>query len=165
MLRLRTTVRVDGLAPGEIYDFLAEPDDGGYRRWWPGTHLRFHRLESNPDHVGDVVYVDEYVGRRRLRGRGIVTEAVPGKRLAWRIRRLVALPARLLIELSGEEGGVTITHTVEAGYGGVGRILDPLLRLYLTRTFAEALDDHVRTEFPLFRDRLDEIRGARGGRP
>jgi hypothetical protein len=32
--------------------------------------------------------------------------------------------------------------------------------LYLSRAFAEALDDHVKIEFPLLRDRLDEIRAA-----
>jgi Polyketide cyclase / dehydrase and lipid transport len=162
VLRLQTVLEVDGLAAAEVYDFLAEPEDRAYRRWWPGTHLRFHRLESHPDHVGDVVYVDEYVGKRRLRGHGIVTEAVPGKRLVWRVRRFVTLPAWLRIELAGDGPGVTITHTVEAGFGGVGKILDPLFRLYLTRTFAEALDEHVRTEFPLFRDRLDQIRDALG---
>jgi hypothetical protein len=30
----------------------------------------------------------------------------------------------------------------------VGRILDPLLRLYFSQDFARAMDDHVKTEFP-----------------
>jgi hypothetical protein len=163
MLRLQTVVQVDGLAPGEIYDFLAEPNDQAYQRWWPGTHLQFHRLKSQPDHIGDLIYIDEHVGKRRLRGCGIVTEAVPGKWLVWQVKRLVKLPARLSLEFAGDEAGVTITHTIEAGYDGIGRILDPLLRLYLTPAFVEALDEHARTEFPLFRDRLEEVRAARGG--
>ncbi|MCZ2153240.1 MAG: hypothetical protein LC114_04960 [Bryobacterales bacterium] len=50
--------------------------------------------------------------------------------------------------------GVAIFHTVEAGIPGLGRIFDALLRLWLTREFANALDEHVRTEFPKLRDLL-----------
>jgi hypothetical protein len=33
-------------------------------------------------------------------------------------------------------------------------VLDPLFRLYFSRRFAAAMDEHVRKEFPLLRDRL-----------
>ena len=39
----------------------------------------------------------------------------------------------------------------------MGRILDPLLRLYLSSDFAAAMDEHVHTEFPLIRDRLHPV--------
>jgi len=165
MLRLQTVVRVDGLAPEEIYDFLTKPNDRAYQQWWPGTHLKFHRLRSHPDQIGDVLYIDEHVGKRRLRFQAVVTEAVPSERLVWQLRlpKLWKLPARLSIDFAGDEGGVTLTHTSEIGYDGIGSILDPLLRLYFTSTFAEALDEHAKTEFPMFRDRLNEIRVARRG--
>jgi hypothetical protein len=161
MLTFQTSIRVDGISASEIFEFLANPTDEGYRQWWPGTHLRFHALERHGDHIGDVVYMDEYVGARRLRMEGIVTEAVPGERLVWQLKKVIRLPARLELELTDLTGGAAITHTTVAGFRGPGRILDPLWRTYLSKKFARALDEHVRTEFPLLRDRLPEIRAGR----
>lgn len=162
MLTLQTKVRVDGITGTEIFDFLADPNDGAYQRWWPGTHLQFHALERHQAHVGDVIYMDEYVGSRRLRMRGIVLEAVPGEKLVWRLKKVIKLPARLSLEFGDYEGGVAITHTVQAGLGGAGRILDPLVRLFFSSAFAAALDDHVKTEFPLLRDRREQIKAEVG---
>jgi hypothetical protein len=162
MLTLLTKIQVDGIAGTEIFDFLANPDDESYRAWWPGTHLELHTAERGDNHVGDVLYMDEYVGKRRLRGSAIVTEAIRGKRLVWQFKRGIKLPAHLELEFSDYEGGVAITHTVRAGCRGPGRVLDPALRVLLSRAFANDLDDHVRTEFPLLRDLLRE-RGPAAG--
>lgn len=161
MLRLQTKITVDGLTGKEVFDFLVDPHDRAYRAWWPGVHLRLHLRTRHADHVGDVIYMDEYVGKRRLRMSAVVREADPARKLVWQFKRVIALPARLSLEFADlEGGGVQITHTVQAGFGGAGRLLDPLVALFFSRTFAEALDDHVRTEFPLLRDRLGQIRAA-----
>ena len=160
MLKLQTSVAVDRITGSEIFDFLVDPNDRAYQTWWPGVHLHLRRLEGNVDHVGDVLYMDEYVGKRRLRLTAIVLEAVPGRRLVWQFKRVVKLPARLSLEFADREGGVEITHTIEAGFTGVGSLLDSLFRLYFTKEFARALDDHVKTEFPLLRDRFADVRAA-----
>lgn len=154
MLTLTTSLRIDGITGTEIFDFLANPDDESYRAWWPGIHLEFHTLARRDDHVGDVVCIDEYVGKRRLRMTAIVTEAIPGKRLVWQLKKRIKLPARLYLELDDRAGEVTVTHTTRAGFRGAGRILDPALRLFFSRRFAADLDEHVRTEFPRLRDLL-----------
>ena len=165
MLTLETSIRVDGITGMEIFDFLANPEDESYRAWWPGTHLQFHTLARGDNYVGDVIFMDEYVGTRRLRMAAIVTEAAPGKKLAWQLRRWIKLPAHLYLELEDHDGGVTITHTTCAGFRGPGRILDPALRLFFSRAFAHALDEHVRTEFPLLRDLLRQRRVAAPAEP
>ena len=154
MLTLTAKVRVDGIAGAEIFDFLANPDDESYRAWWPGIHLQLHTVERGEDHVGDVLYMDEYVGKRRLRMSAVVTEAVRGKRLVWQFKKSIKLPAWLELEFSDYDGGVAITHTVRAGFRGGGRVLDPALRIVLSTAFASDLEEHVRTEFPLLRDLL-----------
>ena len=64
----------------------------------------------------------------------------------------------LTLELADRDGGVLVRHTITAGYRGIGRMLDPLLRHYFSPAFAAAMDQHVRTEFPLLRDRLTQAR-------
>jgi hypothetical protein len=158
MVTFQTRIEVDGMTATEIFDFLADPDDESYRAWWPGTHLQLHTVERGDEHVGDVVYMDEYIGRRRVRMSAAVTEAVPGRMLGWQLRKGIKLPARLSLELEDHDSGVKITHSVRAGFGGLGRVLDPALRLIMSESFARDLDDHVRTEFPLLRDLLRKRR-------
>ena len=164
MLTLQTKLRVDGITSGEIFDFLAGPNDRAYQQWWPGTHLQLHPLEGTGAQVGDLLYMDEYVGTRRLRMTAIVREAVRPERLVWQLKKVVRLPAHLDLELADDRGGVAITHTIRAGFSGPGRILDPLFRLFLSPGFAEAMDEHARTEFPLLRDRRDQIQAELPGR-
>lgn len=157
MLTLESEMTVDGLTGREITDFLLDCGDDSYQAWWPGTHLELHVLKhgSGDDHVGDVVLMDEYVGSRRVRMVGEVIEAVPGKRIVWQFRPGgLRLPVQLTLALSTHGHGVSLRHTITAGWSGRGRILDPLWRLYFSRSFAGAMDRHVHTEFPLMRDLL-----------
>ncbi len=148
MISIQSKVHVDGIGSGPRSDFLLSPNDRDYQRWWRGTHLVYHTLRQGPAHIGDVVYMDEYVGKRRIRMTGIVTEADPGKKITWQMLYWIRLPVWLSIELEEVMGGVSITHTISAGFNDVGRLLDGLFRFYFSDGFARAMDDHVRTEFP-----------------
>ena len=155
MITIESKLFVKDLSGEEIFDFLLNATDESYRRWWPGTHLHLHALERHEDHVGDLFYMDEYVGERRLRMKCVVVEAERGTRLVWRFKSLgVLLPARLILETENRGGGVAIRHTIRTGFDGPGRILDPLFRLYFSERFAAAMDEHARTEFPMLRDVL-----------
>jgi hypothetical protein len=158
VLTIQTRFFVAGISGREITDFLLDCTDDRYRSWWPGTHLELHTLTRARDHVGDVVLMDEYVGKRRVRMVGVVEQAVPGHRIVWQLRKGVRLPVRLTLELADRDGGVELRHTITAGFRDAGRLLDPLLRRYFSAEFATAMDEHARTEFPLLRDRLAEAR-------
>jgi hypothetical protein len=72
----------------------------------------------------------------------------------WQFKKGIALPVWLTLDLVDDVEGVAITHTIEAGFRGPGRLIDPLLRLYFSDQFEQAMDEHVRTEFPKLRDLL-----------
>lgn len=155
MLTIRTEVSVPGLTGHQITDFLLDPTDERYRRWWPGTHFRFHVVRrGGADHRGDVVLMDEYVGPRHLHLDATVTEALPGRRIVWRFGSRIPLPVRLSLDLVNRHDGVDVRHTITAGYTGIGRILDPLLRLYFNHDFAAAMHDHAHQEFRRLPQRL-----------
>lgn len=154
MLVIESRVDVAGLTGRDVTDFMVACTDEQYRSWWPGTHLQLHVLGRPISGVGDVVVMDEFVGRRRLRLRGVVEAVEPGRRLVWRFRKVVPLPARLSLELTPVPGGVLVRHMITAGWPGIGRVLGPLLRLFFTARFKADLDAHVHTEFPLLRDYL-----------
>lgn len=98
--------------------------------------------------------MDEFVGTRRLLMDAVVTEVERGRKLVWQMKKGVRLPAWLKLDLTDGDGAVTVRHTITAGWTGVGRLLDPLLRLYFTPAFAAAMDRHARTEFPRLRELL-----------
>ena len=129
-------------------------DDASYQAWWPGVHLQFHTVRRVTGDVGNVVYMDEYVGRFRLRFHAIVTVVVPGKAITWQFIKGVRLPGKLTLRLEDQAEGVALSHVVEVGFRGAGRVIDAVFRFWLTREFANVLDEHVRTEFPKLRDLL-----------
>ena len=154
MIRLQTDVDVDGLAAEEVFRFLLNCDDASYQAWWPGIHIRFHTVLREPGNVGNLVYMDEYIGRFRLRLHAVIVAIDPGRRIVWQMVKGVRLPGRLLLTFEDRPGGVRISHRLEAGSAGAGRIFDPVIRLWLTKDLERALDAHVRAEFPRLRDLL-----------
>lgn len=146
---LETRVHVAGDDGMALYTFLMNPTDERYRRWWPGTHLAYHTLGSGPGRVGTRLFMDEYIGKRRVQMTAVVVEAQPGQRIVWQLEAILRLPAWVRFTLEKTAEGVTVTHTISAGFSGIGAVLDGLLRLYLNDTFARDMDEHVRTEFPM----------------
>lgn len=139
-------MHVPGMRAERVIDFFLHPDDDLYQRWWPGVHLSMHAVNDLTG-PGQVVYMDELVGTRRLRFTCVVTDVSPTT-ITWRFRWLVPLPARLALRIEDDETGATITHTIGAGFrSAVGRLLDPLLRAYFSSDFERMMDEHFRTEF------------------
>jgi hypothetical protein len=145
MLTLETRARVEGLSARQVIDAVLAPTDESYRAWWPETHPAFHIVRRGEDHVGYVVWMDQFIGRRR-RMSAVVVEADPGRRTVWQLRRGVRLPARLELEAADRDGACDVRHGLRVGWPGAGRWFDPVPRTYVTRRFAEALGEHVRTE-------------------
>jgi hypothetical protein len=137
---------VPGMRAAAVIGFFLHADDASYRAWWPDVHLAMHALEGEPG-LGQVVWMDEYVGTRRLKFACVVTD-LGADRITWQFRTLVRLPAWLDLQIVDSDGGATITHTIRAGFdGALGRALDPLLRLYFSERFEQMMDEHFRTEF------------------
>jgi hypothetical protein len=147
MVVLQTRVSIKGVTGRQVTDFFINCTDPDYQRWWEGTHLEFHTISRTTNGIGSLVYFDEYVGRHRLKFKGRITDYAAGKRIEYRMTRGLLLPAWLVLELQDRPGGTDIVHTVKAGYQGMGKVLDPLIRLYLSDKFEKALNKHADTEF------------------
>lgn len=158
MLMITTEVTVPEITSEAVSRFMLDCSDADYQRWWPGTHLAFHTLKRMPGDLGNLVYFDEYVGKRRLKFNAVVTEVLPGKRIVWQMKKIVNLPARLTLDFEDSKEGVRIRHSLVVGFGGAGKILDPLIGIYLSKRFEAEMDQHARTEFTKLKDFLPEIK-------
>ena len=67
------------------------------------------------------------------------------------------MPAFLELRLLDSTDGVVIEHELRVGYKSIpGRLLDPLIRLYINRSFQDALEKHCLTEWPRLAEMLNE---------
>lgn len=147
MITMKTVVEARGISGKTISDFMLNCTNEDYRNWWAGTHLAFHTTKRFPSDHGNLVYFEEYVGRRRLKFAGVVVKSIPGKEIVWQMKKLIKLPVWLFLQFEDNDEGVAITHMIKAGFAGIGRLFDPFLRLYCTRRFEKDLEEHAHIEF------------------
>ncbi len=146
MVTIESSMYVPKMRARRIIDFMLHSTDDLYRTWWPGTHFSMHALNDCCG-IGQVVYIDELVGDRRIIMRCVVTD-MGQNRITWQFKHMVRLPCWLTIQIDDDDGGAIITHTIRAGYSGwLGRLLDPLFRLYFSPRFARMMEEHFTIEF------------------
>jgi hypothetical protein len=154
MVTLKTVVKMKGVTSKEAYDFMLNLNDADYQRWWKGTHLICHTVKKYPGDEGNLVYIDEYVGRHRLKGYAVITKLVLNKEIIYQFKAGVKIPAWLIIRIEDLEDGIRLTHIVEAGGCGIWKIFDPFFRLYLNKSFESDLTAHAHQEFPMLAEML-----------
>ncbi|MBA4016510.1 MAG: hypothetical protein C0483_04925 [Pirellula sp.] len=153
MITLETRVNVEGLRAQTVFEFLLNATDRDYQTWWPGVHLSCRTLKRFPAHVGNVVYFDQFIGDYRVKHTEVIVEAVPCRRIVRQIvKGPIRLPVRIVLEMEDDDAGVSITHTIFAGYSGRLRVLDPACRMYFSDRFAAAMDEHLKAECRLLRN-------------
>jgi hypothetical protein len=134
----------------QFYDFMINPCDQRYSEWWQGEHLQFHIVNhGDENHLGDVVFMDEYLGENhRLVFHAVVVVANRPNKVTWQMKKAgLRLPAFVTLELHDYDKGIKLKHELQIGYQGVGRLLDPFIRLYFNKSFQRALDEHCKIEW------------------
>ena len=59
----------------------------------------------------------------------------------------IKFPAFVKLELRDCEEGLKRKHELRIGYKGLGKLLDPFIRLYFSKSFQDSLDNHCRFEW------------------
>lgn len=150
MIRHIVELLVPNATAEQFYSFMINPCDQRYCEWWQGEHLQFHIVKNgNSDHLGDVVFMDEHLGEKhRLTFHANVITANYPNKIEWQMKKAnLRLPAIVELEFSDTAEGVLLKHIVRIGYLGVGRILDPFIRIYFNKSFQKSLDEHCKIEW------------------
>lgn len=148
MIVFKTEVEIKNVSPEQITDFMIDCTDEKYSRWWPGVHIAFHTIKRKPGNIGNLVYFDEFVDRRRLKFKATVEEYERGKIICWRMVKMIPLPAYLTIETEKWEGGTKLVHTLAIGFNGMFRFLNPMIKFFIPSGMEKELDEHAKIEFP-----------------
>jgi hypothetical protein len=163
MIRHTVNLTVPEAAAVQFYGFMINPCDQRYSEWWPGEHLQFHIVkQGDENHLGDLVFMDEYLGKnRRLTFNAVVTKADKPSLIEWQmIKAGVRLPAFVALKLHDAPEGIKLTHELRIGYNGTRKWLDPLIRLYFNKSYQQALEKHCQIEWPKL---VNYLRGKPNG--
>jgi len=134
----------------QFYNFMINPCDERYSDWWQGEHLQFHIVKHGDEsHLGDIVFMDENLGKnRRLAFFAIVITANHPNKIEWQMKKAgLKLPAVVALEVHDSDEGIKLKHELRIGYTGIRKILDPFIRLYFTKSFRQALEEHCKIEW------------------
>jgi len=150
MIRHIVELTVPNANAEQFYNFMINPCDQRYSDWWPGEHLHFHIAKhGNENHLGDVVFMDEYLGKKRRLTffAAVITASYPNK-IEWQMKKAgLRLPAIVELELNDTDEGVRLKHELRIGYSGIGKLLDPFIKLYFNKSFRKALEEHCKIEW------------------
>jgi len=152
-------VPVQNATASMFYDFMIAPTSARYRAWWPGEHLDFNIVKRGAkNHLGDVVFMDEYLGskNRRLTGFAVIVRAKRPNHIVWQMKKAgLRLPIFVSLRLKDTPNGVIVKHEVRIGYRSLGTALDPLIRLYFNKSYQHALEVHCKKEWPMLAKYLE----------
>jgi len=157
MIRHVVNLTVPGATAKQFYEFETNPNDEQYQAWWPGEHLQFHITKrGDKKHIGDEVFFDEYLGKgRRLKFRAIVVVAEYPNKIVWQMKAAgLRLPAFLELSFQDSPDGLLLCHELRIGFDGIGKIIDPFIRVYFTKSFQTALEEHCHVEWPMLAEYL-----------
>ncbi|MDO5602524.1 MAG: hypothetical protein Q4G07_07115 [Oscillospiraceae bacterium] len=151
MIYHTTQLVVTNAKAEQFYDFMINPDNDRYQKWFPNEHLAFYITKRGASsHLGDEVYYDEYLGGvHRLKFFAEVVTANRPACAAWQMKRMgLRIPAVLRLELADTPNRLQIDHKLCVGFSGIGKLFDPFIRLYFTKSFADSLSKHCLEECP-----------------
>lgn len=144
----------------QFYAFMIEPVPEIYRHWLPEEHHEFYivkRGKKTP--VGDLIYYDQHISKsHRLAFNAIIRVAKKPDKIVMQMRKFgINLPAYLDLEFHDTPNHLLLKEEIRIGFGGVGKILDPIIKLFFNKMFFDALNGHHKREWTCLAKILKEI--------
>ena len=134
----------------QFYEFMINPPPNVYAHWLPNEHHEFHIVkQSKTTPVDDLIYFDQHISpKHRLRFYAVTKTANKPNRVVFQMRKFgVNIPAFLELDFCDTPDGLLLTETLRIGFNGVGKLLDPFIKIVYNKTFFEALNQHHKREW------------------
>ena len=146
-----------GASAQQFYAFMINPLPEVYANWLPGEHHEFHIVKhSKTTPVNDLIYFDQYISpKHRLKFYATIKIANKPNRVVFQMRKYcINIPGYLELEFCDISGGLMLAETIRIGFEGIGKVLDPFIRMVFNKSFFEALDGHHKREWANLADIL-----------
>ncbi|MGI6666568.1 MAG: hypothetical protein ACOX5Q_03790 [Bacillota bacterium] len=81
----------------------------------------------------------------------MISRAIPGAEIVLQMKKGARLPVWLSLTFEEGQNKVKVIHEITAGFSGIGKVLDAVFRVFLSKNVERAMDEHAKTEFPKLR--------------
>ena len=134
----------------DFFDFMVNPPPEIYRYWLPKEHHEFHvvkRSKNSP--VSDLIYFDQHISpKHRLNFYAVIRLAKKPNRIIYQMQKFgINIPGYLDLKFTDTADGLMLTETIRIGFGGIGKALDPFIRIVFNKAFFEAMNGHHKREW------------------
>ena len=111
------------------------------------VHIKFHTLKHSNKVLGNKVYFDEYVGKKRLKFKAIISDYQPNYCIEYQMIKGVKLPIWLRMEFTQQGSEIEVMHAIKVGFSGWFKSVNYLISPFITKKFVMDLENHAEEEF------------------
>ena len=141
----------------DFYNFMINAPAEVYANWLPEEHYEFYVVKrSHKSPIGDLVYFDQNIGNKyRLKFHATIKFANKPNRIVFQMRKFgLNLPGYLELDFSDSSEGLLLTETLRIGLNGIGKIIDPFIKLRFGKKFYNEFKEHHKREWQNLSDIL-----------
>jgi hypothetical protein len=154
------TSQLSNAKSAEFFDFMLDPPPNIYSNWLPDEHHKFHVVKRNSQSpIGDLIYYDQRIGGKyRLNFYATVRVANRTNHIVYQMNKFgINLPGYLDLEFQDNPEGLSLKEEIRIGFNGFGRILDPFIAIFFSKSFFKEMDGHHKREWANLADILAGI--------
>lgn len=155
MLIHTMTSELSGAKAEQFYAFMINPIPEIYRHWLPEEHHKFYVVKhGRQTPIGDLVYYDQHISKsHRLNFYAIIRVAKNTNKIVFQMRKFgINLPAYLDLEFHDTTSHLFLKEEIRIGFDGIGKILDPVIKMFFNKSFFNAMNSHHKREWSCLAD-------------
>ena len=134
-----------GAKAERFFDFMVNAPQDIYVNWLPEEHYKFHLIRKGDNApVGNFFYFDQNIGKKhRMKFHATTVVALRPTRVVYQMRRFgITLPGFLELNLENTVDGLVLVEQIRIGFGGIGKVFDPFIRIVYSKRFFTEMDAH-----------------------
>jgi len=134
-----------GAQAERFFDFMVNAPQDVYVNWLPEEHYEFHLIKAGENApIGNFFYFDQHIGKKhRMKFHATAVVAVRPTHVVYQMRRFgVTLPGFLELSFEDTADGLVLVEQIRIGFGGIGKIFDPFIRIVYSKRFFMEMDAH-----------------------
>jgi len=128
-----------------FFDFMVNAPQDIYAHWLPEEHYEFHLIKEGKNApVGNFFYFDQNIGKKyRMKFYASMVVAERPTKVVYQMRKFgITLPGFLELNFEDTADGLVLVEQIRIGFAGIGKVLDPFIRMVYSKRFFIEMDEH-----------------------
>jgi len=134
----------------DFYDFMTNLPSEVYAHWLREEHYEARVIKEGKNKpLGNLIYFDQNIGKKyRMKFHAIIRTANRPAKIVYQMRKFgISLPGYLELEFADTPNGLLLKEHIRIGFNGLGKVLDPFIRIVYNKHFFKEMDAHHKREW------------------